>query len=485
MGDWTHAELEAVVDAYLEMNVRGHSWAQVRERFSAGPLASRSTNSIRRRLQHVRLIQASLQETGAVETVVSSTKVGTGVAETIAAILHEREPAVADHRSSLAEPATVGDWYFINTDAASLGGTSPHDIWIERGLALTGGPRDYGERLGQFAAGDSLFMWANGIGTVAVGRVLEAWDGEVYEEGLVYPPGTAEYRVSVHWHLDLRSAPIPASALGFNPRGAVEHIREPRRSKLEAVLATRLDPTRVWWAPRYVPDTEVYADALKQLESSTSNLQRQLLLAQYREPERATTSGRLAEVCGIVQHGVVNLHYGGLGRRLGEAMGFRPLWHATDHPEWWNVLSWCPRREPFVWQMQPPLASALEQLGWVDPTDAAAADEIADIATTYAEGASKRIVVNAYERDRRARDACVAHHGHTCVVCGFDFERVYGNLGARFIHVHHVRPVSTLGPGYTVDPKTDLVPVCPNCHAMLHRQSPPLTPAQLRAQLRR
>jgi predicted HNH restriction endonuclease len=55
------------------------------------------------------------------------------------------------------------------------------------------------------------------------------------------------------------------------------------------------------------------------------------------------------------------------------------------------------------------------------------------------------------------------------IVCGFDFVAAYGELGDGFIHVHHVRPLSDIGEEYEVDPIKDLRPVCPNCHAMIHR----------------
>lgn len=50
-----------------------------------------------------------------------------------------------------------------------------------------------------------------------------------------------------------------------------------------------------------------------------------------------------------------------------------------------------------------------------------------------------------------------------------DFEKQYGELGKGFIHVHHIVPISTIGGNYRIDYEKDLVPVCPNCHAMLHR----------------
>ena len=100
---------------------------------------------------------------------------------------------------------------------------------------------------------------------------------------------------------------------------------------------------------------------------------------------------------------------------------------------------------------------------------------------TFLEGAATRITVNRYERDPAARAECLAHWGTDCSVCGFDFAAVYGSLGDGFIHVHHVNDLSTLGEEYQIDPITDLRPVCPNCHAMLHRERPAMNVDALRA----
>lgn len=85
------------------------------------------------------------------------------------------------------------------------------------------------------------------------------------------------------------------------------------------------------------------------------------------------------------------------------------------------------------------------------------------------EGAKKTMVVNQYERNPEARRQCIEAHGCYCHVCGLDFAKKYGEIGEGFIHVHHLVPISTIGEGYVVDPVKDLIPVCPNCHAMLHR----------------
>ena len=98
----------------------------------------------------------------------------------------------------------------------------------------------------------------------------------------------------------------------------------------------------------------------------------------------------------------------------------------------------------------------------------------------FPEGASSKILVNRYERDPRNRKAAIALHGKTCMACGFNFQAVYGELGDDYIVVHHVIPISDMGDDYKVDPAKDLVTICANCHAMVHRTSPPLTINQLK-----
>ena len=85
------------------------------------------------------------------------------------------------------------------------------------------------------------------------------------------------------------------------------------------------------------------------------------------------------------------------------------------------------------------------------------------------EGAVKRVSVNRYECNTGARRACIAAYGAVCAVCDLNFSDMYGTIGEGFIHVHHLVQLSTIGTSYELDPVNDLVPVCPNCHAMLHR----------------
>lgn len=100
------------------------------------------------------------------------------------------------------------------------------------------------------------------------------------------------------------------------------------------------------------------------------------------------------------------------------------------------------------------------------------------------EGALMTVKANRYERNQKARRECVDRKGYRCLVCGKDFGEDYGEIGKGFIHVHHLTPISSIGKEYKLDVDRDLVPVCPNCHYMLHRKDPPYTIEELRGFMR-
>lgn len=104
-----------------------------------------------------------------------------------------------------------------------------------------------------------------------------------------------------------------------------------------------------------------------------------------------------------------------------------------------------------------------------------------DTPPSVTEGAAYQAQVQRYQRSLKARDICIQHHGVQCAVCTFDFEATYGPRGAGYIHVHHLNPMADIGCSYTLNPITQLRPLCPNCHAMAHRYSPVLTVSELKA----
>ena len=86
------------------------------------------------------------------------------------------------------------------------------------------------------------------------------------------------------------------------------------------------------------------------------------------------------------------------------------------------------------------------------------------------EGKKLGIYTTKYERNPQNRKQAIRIHGTKCMVCGFDFGVTYGKIGKDFIEVHHTKPLYSLNEEIIVNPETDLVCVCSNCHRMIHRK---------------
>lgn len=86
------------------------------------------------------------------------------------------------------------------------------------------------------------------------------------------------------------------------------------------------------------------------------------------------------------------------------------------------------------------------------------------------EGEKKLYYTSKYERSPQNRCAAIKIHGLKCNACGFDFEKVYGEVGKGYIEVHHKKPLSSLDEAVVIDVKEDLITVCANCHRMIHRR---------------
>lgn len=96
-----------------------------------------------------------------------------------------------------------------------------------------------------------------------------------------------------------------------------------------------------------------------------------------------------------------------------------------------------------------------------------------EVDESFTEGNKTKVYVNKYERDPKARKVCLEHFGYSCQICKFDFWYTYGDIGKDSIHVHHIKPLSEIGENYEIKPKEDLIPVCPNCHLILHKLNAP------------
>ncbi len=88
---------------------------------------------------------------------------------------------------------------------------------------------------------------------------------------------------------------------------------------------------------------------------------------------------------------------------------------------------------------------------------------------TATEGKRLFYYTSKYERKPSNRKAAIEAHGTTCFGCGFNFEEHYGERGAGYIEIHHINPLYSLDGEVEVDVEKDLIPLCSNCHRMVHR----------------
>lgn len=123
--------------------------------------------------------------------------------------------------------------------------------------------------------------------------------------------------------------------------------------------------------------------------------------------------------------------------------------------------------------IQPNLVADLEAL-WFDFLSSSSHNDLKATSgkKTYFEGAPNKVTVTRYERNPHARSLCLDHYGFKCAVCEINYEDFYGEKGKGIIHVHHLEDVAGKGGQYQIDPITDMRPVCPNCHAVIHSRRP-------------
>lgn len=105
-------------------------------------------------------------------------------------------------------------------------------------------------------------------------------------------------------------------------------------------------------------------------------------------------------------------------------------------------------------------------------------------ARTFSEGQRYWREVNFVRRNPALRKAAVERYGCICAVCRFDFQAAYGELGAGFIEIHHLKPLAEqedISAGKIVHTTVhDVVPLCSNCHRMVHQERPALSLETLR-----
>jgi len=232
---------------------------------------------------------------------------------------------------------------------------------------------------------------------------------------------------------------------------------------------------------------EKYQDAIRH---ALSPKQIEVLQILYSFPNASATAKELAKVLSpnspstIVASGQI----GKIGKAISIYSGVTPpIYYNGDaeKPAYFHIVG-----EYFKdtgWNMWAELQEALENLNLVSvdgetevinrlPTEIMQYDE----RELFGEGKVVQVFVNRHERNQEARLKCISHYGDSCNVCGFNFGQVYGDTAKGFIHVHHITPLADIGEEYQVNPITDLVPLCANCHSVVHLTKPALTVEELK-----
>ena len=196
----------------------------------------------------------------------------------------------------------------------------------------------------------------------------------------------------------------------------------------------------------------------------------------------------LADYLNYKDYNAANLLIGNIGKKIADYYSV-DLSRKSNSPGWWRVFcdgGYIDGDDEFHWQIKNEFLQALIKTDWIEDFETfISADETEEennelLQTEFVEGSKKATLTNRYERNKDARQACIKYYGAVCYVCGFDFEKSYGEIGKGFIHVHHEVDISLIGNEYKVDPIKDLKPVCPNCHAMLHQKRPAYTVEELK-----
>jgi putative restriction endonuclease len=219
--------------------------------------------------------------------------------------------------------------------------------------------------------------------------------------------------------------------------------------------------------------TQNYIAAFKNLNLAPHNLR--MLQVNFTAPNRTISATQMAKVMGYAHFRAANLHYGKLGRQVGNELGWKPL---PQLPV--NVLvDFKESRRGWLWIMKPQVASAMESIGWAGENTIPFPEEIDSTEPIY-EGAVRKVLVNAYERSAVAREKCLLHYGCKCSICGIVLADVYGEIAQGFIHVHHLRQLADVNAKYQIDPVKDLRPICPTCHAVIHLRRPPFSTKEMK-----
>lgn len=237
-----------------------------------------------------------------------------------------------------------------------------------------------------------------------------------------------------------------------------------------------------------IPSVQQYQDVI---EKFFSHRQIETLKTLYYFPDASATAKDLAKALNYASYHAANRQIGQIGKIISQHTGIVPpayIGNNGEQPAYFLLVG-----EYFKdtgWNMWNEMQEALENLNLVSgntddsierlPTETFQFDED----ELFNEGKVVRVFVNRYERNQKARQECIRHYGDKCYVCGFDFGATYGDIAKGFIHVHHKTQLADTHEEYNVDPINDLIPVCANCHSVIHLTKTAMTIEELKERMK-
>lgn len=203
----------------------------------------------------------------------------------------------------------------------------------------------------------------------------------------------------------------------------------------------------------------------------------------FDNPNYEMMASEIADKLNIKHHGVINLQISRFSKRIIDNYKINPPLRDNGEIRYWHIpFLGYEKNGKFPWILRPELVKAMEMLFTSKNDEIYYSDEIIENEDEKIinEGSIKQVYINRYERNKIARDKCLNHFGYKCIICDFDFEKIYGPIGKYKIHVHHKKQLSEIKENYQVDPINDLCPVCPNCHLIIHSKKEAFTVEEMK-----
>lgn len=236
-----------------------------------------------------------------------------------------------------------------------------------------------------------------------------------------------------------------------------------------------------------IPSIQQYQDVIARHFSAK---QIEILQTLYYFPDSSATAKDLAKALNYASYHAANRQIGQIGKIISQHTGIIPPTYNGkngEQPAYFLLVG--EYYKDTGWEMWEEIQEALQNLNLVSgdtdnsierlPTETFQFDE----KELFKEGKVVQVFVNRYERNQKARQECIRYHGDKCFACGFDFGSTYGDIAKGFIHVHHLTQLADINEEYDVDPIIDLVPVCANCHSVIHLTKPAMTIEELKMRL--